>query len=75
MPGRPPNPPPAPAHRTSEDWEALIGGNWVNKLGVFVAVIGIALLLNYAWDQIGAAGRVALSLAASFALLDLRRRL
>ena len=59
----------APARRTSEDWEALIGGNWVNKIGVFVAVIGIALLLNYAWDQIGAAGRVALSLAASFAML------
>jgi uncharacterized membrane protein len=56
-------------HRTSEDWEALIGGNWINKLGVFVAVIGIALLLNYAWDQLGAAGRVALSLAAGFALL------
>ena len=64
-----PAPAPAPAHRTSEDWEALIGGNWVNKLGVFVAVIGLALLLNYAWDQIGASGRIALSLAASFALL------
>ena len=38
----------APPRRTSEDWEALIGGNWVNKIGVFVAVIGIALLLNYA---------------------------
>ena len=59
----------APPRRTSEDWEALIGGNWVNKIGVFVAVIGIALLLNYAWDQMGAAGRVALSLAASFSLL------
>src|ERR1035441_7566667 len=29
-----------PVHRTSEEWEALIGGNWVNKIGVFVAVIG-----------------------------------
>jgi len=58
-----------PPRRTSEDWEALIGGNWVNKIGVFVAVIGIALLLNYTWDQMGAAGRVALSLAASFSLL------
>ena len=65
----------APPRRTSEDWEALIGGNWVNKIGVFVAVIGIALLLNYAWDQLGAAGRVALSLAASFSLLVIRRRL
>jgi uncharacterized membrane protein len=67
---RPPiQPVAAPAHRTSEDWEALIGGNWINKIGVFVAVIGIALLLNYTWDQLGAAGRVALSLTASFGLL------
>jgi uncharacterized membrane protein len=58
-----------PVHRTSEEWEALIGGNWVNKIGVFVAVIGIALLLNYAYTQLGAAGRVALSLGASFAML------
>src|ERR1035438_9151384 len=58
-----------PIHRTSEEWEALIGGNWVNKIGVFVAVIGIALLLNYAYTQLGAAGRVALSLGASFAML------
>src|ERR1035441_4835933 len=60
---------PAPARRTSEEWEALIGGNWVNKIGVFVAVIGIALLLNYAYTQLAAAGRVALSLGAAFAML------
>src|ERR1035441_7298205 len=59
----------APARRTSEEWEALIGGNWVNKIGVFVAVIGIALLLNYAYTQLGAAGRVALSLGAAFVML------
>src|ERR1019366_8994378 len=59
----------APVHRTSEEWEALIGGNWVNKIGVFVAVVGIALLLNYAYTQLGAAGRVALSLGASLAML------
>jgi uncharacterized membrane protein len=59
----------APVHRTSEEWEALIGGNWVNKIGVVVAVIGIALLLNYAYTQLGAAGRVALSLVASLAML------
>lgn len=59
----------APVRRTSEEWEALIGGNWVNKIGVFVAVIGIALLLNYAYTQMGAAGRIVLSLGASFAML------
>src|ERR1035441_10650474 len=62
-------PPAEPVHRTSEEWEALIGGNWVNKIGVFVAVIGILLLLIYSWAQLGAAGRVALSLGASFAML------
>ena len=65
----PPAAAPVPAHRTSEEWEALIGGNWVNKIGVFVAVIGIALLLNYAYTQLGAAGRVALSLGASVTML------
>jgi uncharacterized membrane protein len=59
----------APVRRTSEEWEALIGGNWVNKIGVFVAVIGLALLLNYAYTQLGAAGRVALSLGAGLAML------
>lgn len=67
---RPPfQPVAAPVRRTSEEWEALIGGNWVNKIGVFVAVIGIALLLNYAYTQLGAVGRVSLSLGASFAML------
>ena len=66
---------PAPAHRTSEEWEALIGGNWVNKIGVFVAVIGIALLLNYAYTQLGAAGRVALSLRRQLRHAGRRRRL
>jgi uncharacterized membrane protein len=61
--------PPVRAGRSSEEWEALIGGNWTNKLGVFVTVIALALLLKYAYAQLGPAGRVALSLAASFAML------
>jgi hypothetical protein len=57
------------ASRSSEEWEALIGGNWANKLGVFVTVIALALLLKYAYAQLGPAGRVALSLGVSFAML------
>ena len=64
----PPAPAPAPP-RTSEDWEAIIGGNWVNKIGVFVTVIGLAYLLNYAYTQMGAFGRVAVSLGLSLSLL------
>ncbi|MBS1859149.1 MAG: DUF2339 domain-containing protein, partial [Acidobacteria bacterium] len=55
--------------RTSEDWEALLGGNWLNKIGVFVVVIGLALLLNYAYTHIGPGGRIALSYTGAFAML------
>lgn len=52
-----------------EDWEAIIGGNWLNKLGVLVLVIGISLFLGYSLTQLGPAGRVGLGLAASAMLL------
>ena len=52
-----------------EEWEALVGGSWLNKLGVFVLVIGIALFLGYSFTRMGPPGRVAVSLAVSFALL------
>ena len=68
--------PPAPAftrpatpQRSGEEWEAMLGGNWLNKLGVFVLVIGIALALAYSYTQLGPAGRVAVSLAISAAML------
>lgn len=51
------------------EWEAVIGGNWLNKLGVFVLVVGIALFLGYSFTQLGPAGRVGLGLAASATLL------
>jgi uncharacterized membrane protein len=59
---------PAPA-RSSAEWESLIGGNFLNKLGVVILVIGIALALGYSFTRVGPAGRVAISLAASFAML------
>src|SRR5204863_1267780 len=76
----PPEPEPAPVppaislpvptpSRSSEEWEALLGGSWLNKIGVFVVVIGMALLLNYAYTHIGPVGRVALSYAGAFAML------
>ena len=55
--------------RTAAEWEALVGGNWLNKLGVLILVIGIALALGYSFTRIGPAGRVAASVAASGAML------
>jgi uncharacterized membrane protein len=63
-PATPPQPP-APAI----DWEVLVGGNILNKLGVFIAVVGIALLLRYAWQNVGPFGRVVMSYATGFAML------
>jgi hypothetical protein len=59
---------PAPK-RTSEDWEAMLGGNWFAKLAALVVVIGIALVLGYEFTHIGPAGIVAISLAGSSAML------
>ncbi len=58
-----------PVHRSAEDWETLVGGNWLNKAGVFILVIGIALLLAYSFTRVGPAGRVGISIAASLAML------
>jgi hypothetical protein len=58
----------APA-RSSEDWEALLGGNWFAKLGALAVVVGIALLLQYSFTHMGPAGIVAISLAGSAAML------
>lgn len=52
-----------------EEWEERVGGSWLNKLGVVVLVIGLALFLGYSLKYFGPAGRVAIGLAASFALL------
>lgn len=54
---------------TSRDWEATIGGNWLNKVGVFVLVVGIALFLGYSLTHLGAAGKIAIGYAAGIAML------
>jgi hypothetical protein len=63
---RPPEPAPTPAPR---EWETILGGNWLNKIGVFVLVVGLALLLRYSFTQFGPLGRVTICLAASSSLL------
>ena len=60
--------PPRPK-RTSEEWEAIVGANWLNKLGILVLVVAIALFLGYSFTQMGPAGRSAVALALSASLL------
>ncbi len=57
--------PPQPAR----DWEALIGGDWANKAGVAVLVVGLALFLQYSLTHLGPAGRVGLGYLLGLSLL------
>jgi hypothetical protein len=52
-----------------EEWEAVIGANWLNKLGVLILVAGISLFIGYSLTQLGPAGRVAIGLGAGALLL------
>jgi uncharacterized membrane protein len=55
--------------RSTEEWETLLGGNWLNKIGVFVLVVGIALALGYSFTRVGPMGRVSTGIAVSLAML------
>jgi hypothetical protein len=81
-PMRPPEPVPEPVAApafsladtlreklSGEEWEALVGGSLLNKLGSLITVIAIALGLSYSATRMGPAGRVALALGISFAML------
>ncbi|MGO9257334.1 MAG: DUF2339 domain-containing protein [Bryobacteraceae bacterium] len=62
-------PQPARPARTWADWEALVGGNWANKAGVFLVVVGMAVALGLSFKSMSPWERVLLSVAASLALL------
>lgn len=51
------------------DWEAMIGGSWLNAVGVLILVVGIALFLGYALTQFGPVGKVSMGVAVSLAML------
>lgn len=51
------------------EWEAIIGGNWLNKLGVLIFVIGLALFVGYSLKELGPLGRVAVGVVVSIAML------
>src|SRR5579863_10238447 len=52
-----------------QDWEAVVGGNWLNKVGVLVLVIGVALFLGYEFTRVGPGGRVAIGMAIGLTML------
>ncbi len=70
----PPAPPPsAPraAPRPPSEWEQILGGNWLARIGVVALIFGIGFFLKYASDRhwIGPWGWIALGVVAGLALL------
>lgn len=53
-----PVPEPAPSARPGTDWEALVGTNWLNRLGALMLVIGIVLFVGYSLSQLGPKGKI-----------------
>jgi uncharacterized membrane protein len=70
-------PPPAgpryavPWERFPADWELLLGGNWLARIGVLAVVIGMGFFLKLAFDNnwIGETGRVGLGIVGGVAFL------
>lgn len=51
-PPKPLSPPPPPKHsRTRAEWEALVGGKLLNRIGAFALILGVGFFLKYAFDN------------------------
>ena len=60
-----------PSWMATREWEAMIGGSWLAKIGIFALVLGVLYFLKYAFDNewIGNAGRVLIGAVSGVALL------
>lgn len=59
--------------RGAGEMEAIIGGQWLAKIGILALILGVSFFLKYAFDNnwIGPAGRVGIGILAGVALLGL----
>lgn len=57
--------------RTTESMEALIGGTWLNRIGIVAFIFGLGFFLKYSFDNnwIGPTGRIATGILAGLCLL------
>jgi len=72
---QPPSPPSRarPERAREREWEWILGGNWLARIGVLALIIGVAFLLKLAADNewIGPIGWIALGIVAGLAMLGI----
>ena len=71
-PTKPPPPPPAKKKPAKpREWEQILGGNWLARVGVIALIIGVALFLKFAFDNnwLGPAARVILGTLGGLAMV------
>ncbi len=63
--------PPLPKRRPAVDWEQVLSGNWLARIGVLALIIGVGFFLKLAFENnwIGETGRVVLGIIGGVALL------
>lgn len=66
---------PAPVSKSARnrEWEQILGGNWLARIGILAVIIGAAFFLKFAFDNnwLGPGARVILGVAAGLVLLGL----
>lgn len=69
--GAPPRKVKPPRVRERGEWEQILGGSWLARIGVLSLVIGIGFFLKFAFDNnwIGPTGRVILGIVAGLVML------
>jgi hypothetical protein len=65
------------AWTSTPEWETIIGGSWLAKIGIVAVVLGVLYFLKYAFDNqwIGDTGRVLIGAFSGLALLFAGERL
>ncbi|WP_054949791.1 DUF2339 domain-containing protein [Numidum massiliense] len=63
--------------KPKQNWEQRIGGIWLNRIGAFAVVVGLAFFLKYSIDQnwIGPVGRVLIGIFTGLAMNGLGEKL
>jgi len=68
-------PPPKikPPRARDQEWEQILGGNWLARIGVLALVFGVGFFLKFAFDNdwIGPTGQVILGIIAGLVMLGL----